>query len=286
MKKLTVLCPAYNQAPYIEKTLTGFVNQITGFDFTILVGDDASTDGTSDIIRRYATEYPTRVIPLIRPQNMGGMANGRELWSRVDTEYVIICEGDDYWLDDRFLQKGVDFLDSHPECPMFCANSLVHDLARGEVKRMIDQESGGWFSLATDHLLFAHTSARLMRYLPRRLMFDVFLFYYYASRGPCYFQNEIVSVYNLTGQGYWSSLADKTKRRYNLATLATLNKLFDYHYDRHFTAAILTGTRGAKFWKGLKHLMPPTSFWRLYRRLTNFPEDIELFWSDELEGQN
>ena len=49
--KVSVFCLAYNHEPFIRKTLDGFVMQKTTFPFEVLVHDDASTDGTAEIIR-------------------------------------------------------------------------------------------------------------------------------------------------------------------------------------------------------------------------------------------
>ena len=51
---VTVICLAYNHAPYIRDALEGFVCQRTTFPVEVIVHDDASTDGTADIIREYA----------------------------------------------------------------------------------------------------------------------------------------------------------------------------------------------------------------------------------------
>ena len=55
-KKLSVCVVAYNHAPYIAQALDGFLMQKTDFPFQVIVGDDASTDGTTEIIRRYAEQ--------------------------------------------------------------------------------------------------------------------------------------------------------------------------------------------------------------------------------------
>lgn len=46
-----ISCITYNHAPYIRECLEGFLMQKTNFPFEILIHDDASTDGTADIIR-------------------------------------------------------------------------------------------------------------------------------------------------------------------------------------------------------------------------------------------
>ena len=58
---VSILCTAYNHEAYIAQTLDSFLMQETDFAYEILVNDDASTDGTADIIREYAARYPERV---------------------------------------------------------------------------------------------------------------------------------------------------------------------------------------------------------------------------------
>ena len=58
---VSVYCTAYNHAQYIRSALEGFVSQKTNFKFEVIVHDDASTDGTADIIREYAKKYPDNV---------------------------------------------------------------------------------------------------------------------------------------------------------------------------------------------------------------------------------
>ena len=48
---VSVLCTAYNHEKYIAQTLQCIVDQQTDFAFELLVNDDASTDGTTAIIR-------------------------------------------------------------------------------------------------------------------------------------------------------------------------------------------------------------------------------------------
>ncbi|GHV57444.1 hypothetical protein FACS189460_4020 [Deltaproteobacteria bacterium] len=116
--KLTIVSTTYNHAPYIAQALDSWVSQKTDFPFQVLIADDCSTDGTTDIIRDYAARYPEIIKPVFRDQNLGPVKNGPDLMARIDTEYVAICEGDDFWLDPLKLQKQVDFLETHPECAL------------------------------------------------------------------------------------------------------------------------------------------------------------------------
>ena len=68
--KVSVLCTAYQHEPYIRQALESFVTQRTDFPFEVLVSDDASTDGTADIIREYAEKYPEIVRPFLQEKNL------------------------------------------------------------------------------------------------------------------------------------------------------------------------------------------------------------------------
>lgn len=116
MSLLTVICPCYNHEKFISAALDSFVIQKTDFRFEVLIGDDASTDGTPAIIQEYAAKYPDIIKPILREKNLGPNANVRDLYQRITSKYVAICEGDDYWIDELKLQKQVNFLENHPGC--------------------------------------------------------------------------------------------------------------------------------------------------------------------------
>lgn len=108
----------YNQAKFIRQALDGFVMQKTNFPFEVIVHDDASTDGTTDIIREYAEKYPDIIKPIIQTENQwvaGGKIWLRFIWPAIHGEYVAVCDGDDYWTDPNKLQKQADFLDNNPD---------------------------------------------------------------------------------------------------------------------------------------------------------------------------
>ena len=69
MVKVTVFCQAYNHEKYVQKCLEGFVMQKTTFPFEVIMHDDASTDGTADIIRQYAEKYPDIIKPIYQKEN-------------------------------------------------------------------------------------------------------------------------------------------------------------------------------------------------------------------------
>jgi glycosyltransferase involved in cell wall biosynthesis len=111
---VSVITIAYNQVRYIEQTLDSILAQRTSFDFEVLVGDDCSSDGTAEVIAKYAKRHP-QIVPVLRKTNFGPNANFQDLARRVRGKFVAICEGDDFWTDPNKLQKQVDFFEEHPE---------------------------------------------------------------------------------------------------------------------------------------------------------------------------
>ena len=70
---VSICCITYNQKDYIRDALEGFVRQETDFAWEVLIHDDASDDGTADIIREYAARYPDRIFPLLQEENQYSM---------------------------------------------------------------------------------------------------------------------------------------------------------------------------------------------------------------------
>ena len=128
--KVSILTTAYNHAPYIARALDSFLEQKTSFAFEIIVHDDASEDGTAEIIRQYAERYPTMIKTIFQEKNQ--YSQGADIYSfmkpLITGEYIAQCEGDDFWCDPQKLQKQVDYMDAHPECSYCFCNSYNVDL--------------------------------------------------------------------------------------------------------------------------------------------------------------
>lgn len=118
---VSICCITYNHEAYIRSALDGFLMQETDFSYEILIHDDASEDGTADIIREYAELYPDIIKPILREENQysKGIYNISVFnFPRAQGKYIAMCEGDDYWTDPRKLKKQVDYLQSHPDCSL------------------------------------------------------------------------------------------------------------------------------------------------------------------------
>lgn len=125
---VAIKCLTYNHEPYIRDALEGFVMQKTNFRFVAIVHDDASTDGTANIVRQYAEKYPDIIKPIFETENQYSKKNSSltkimaKALEATGAKYIAMCEGDDYWTDPHKLQKQVDFLEANPDYGMCYTN--------------------------------------------------------------------------------------------------------------------------------------------------------------------
>ncbi len=115
---VSIVCVTYNHKKYIKECLEGFLMQKTNFKYEIIVHDDASTDGTGEIIKKIADQNQDIIVPIIQETNQysrGVDIVNNIIMPKARGRYVAFCEGDDMWLSPEKLQLQVDFMDEHPE---------------------------------------------------------------------------------------------------------------------------------------------------------------------------
>lgn len=251
--KITVLCLAYNHASYIKDALEGFVSQKTRFSFEVIVHDDASTDGTADIIREYARRYPEIIKPVFQKENQysRGVAIGPTFcFPLVRGEYVALCEGDDYWTDPLKLQLQADALDAHPEVDLCTHGALVTQNGKFH-GYMPSRLWGGILSadkiirgmrLPTASLLIRR-EAYLRMIPPREILFnDTALLLQTCMRGGALYLPRCMSVYRYQTPGSWSAVHRGQARMDARKTEQAQLEAFDQWTEGRFHRAVLWRT--------------------------------------------
>ena len=208
-----IRCFTYNHEAYIEDALKGFVMQKTNFPFVAVVVDDASTDGTAEIIRRYEAEYPDIIKGIYLKENHYSQKKKKapyvKPW-RDRCTYEAVCEGDDYWIDPLKLQKQVEFMEKNPDYSMCCHNAIVLNQVSTKRERIksfnyftqnkeitISEIINDWY-IPTASILY-RISAR--KVTPSFFSGDYILSLMLASAGKIYYLNEFMSVYRLNRGG-------------------------------------------------------------------------------------
>lgn len=112
---VSVCVVTYNHKLFIEETIKSVLKQKTNFSYEIIISDDCSKDGTWEICENYANIYTDKIRLVSRAQNLGMARNWSRALSYCKGEFIALCEGDDYWIDENKLQLQVDFLQSNPD---------------------------------------------------------------------------------------------------------------------------------------------------------------------------
>lgn len=218
---LSIVCTTYNHARFIRDALDGFVMQKTNFPFEILINDDASTDGTADIVREYESKYPDLFRCVYQAENQWGKKSPWKdiLFPMVRGKYVALNEGDDYWTDENKIQKQVDFMESHPDFSICFHPVIMHwdDHCESDSIFPSTEERFGKDVLTLDDLLksnFIHTNSVMYRWRFHKDSLDLFpdgifpgdwyLHLLHAQVGKIGFLPDVMSVYRRNQGGVWT----------------------------------------------------------------------------------
>lgn len=112
--KVSVCVVTYNQENFIETCLCSILEQKVNFPFEVIISDDASTDGTVAILKKFRAQYPDIIRLVLHPVNIGAGINFQGAHDMAVGEYVAHCDGDDFFMQGK-LQYQVDFLEKNPE---------------------------------------------------------------------------------------------------------------------------------------------------------------------------
>jgi glycosyltransferase involved in cell wall biosynthesis len=110
--RLTVGMPVYNGDRTLATALEALLGQTFG-DFELVVSDNASTDGTPDLLARYAAFDP-RLRIVRQPQNLGANPNYSEVARRAHGEYFKWASSND-WCAPTFFERCIDVLDARSD---------------------------------------------------------------------------------------------------------------------------------------------------------------------------
>lgn len=161
--RFSILIPTYNQGGTIGQAVVSALSMDFD-DFEVIVVDDASTEvGSVDAPATKAvldSIRDARLTYVRNEKNIGRSATYREALSRAHGEWVMVCDGDDYYVDRDFLKKAASVISRQPNLVLVgmgdalaYADYLVPRPLAGE-ERLLDgkQVFLEWGHLAVPHL--------------------------------------------------------------------------------------------------------------------------------------
>ena len=234
----SIACATFEHGDLLGDAIRSFLLQKTDFRFEIVIRDDASTDGTRDLIAYYMQHYPRIIRARIYDENQFRLGRRpSDDWIGLTCgQYVAFCEGDDFWIDRDKLQDQVAQLQRHPDCVISVAGTLWYNVPddtlqeKGLVadERVHDGIPPQYHHTSTcviERRALEHTKAKQTKYgiygdtALRRLLVD---------HGKCICLPRLVSVYWVSGSGIWTSRSDDHKARDHVLIFAGLVRAARY----------------------------------------------------------
>jgi len=239
--EISVLLITYNHASFVRRAVESVLNQRTSRPWELIVSEDASTDGTLDIVRDVVQGDP-RVRYIISEVNLHSNESVARAIRAAKGRYLSMIDGDDFWIVDDKLERQAAILDADPKISACFHNALVVEGDSTEPTTRRWTPSGQSDTIGIDQIWHGNpyaTCAGMMRKQAlanlgpwysnlTTMITDWPLYALCAEHGELRFIDEPVGAYRLHGQGVFSALSTRSK----LAATADLYRLLDAGLDR------------------------------------------------------
>ena len=128
---VSVRLMAYNHGTFLRQAIESVLMQRTNFPFELVIGDDFSSDNTSEVLNNYKTDERINILKREKGdsywhkrQKFGRMFNFVDIVNNCKGKYIALLDGDDYWTDPLKLQKQVDILEANSDYSL-CFHDVI-----------------------------------------------------------------------------------------------------------------------------------------------------------------
>lgn len=255
MNKITVLMPSYNRGRYITEAVNSVLNQKTKFGVKLIITDDCSTDGSVEKIKDFHKTHPDNIEIILSGKNERLLSNILKAQMRVETEYFCVLDPDDYYTDEFFLQKAVDFLDTHKEFTIYSSNCMMlYDDGSHEpyIKTQVQDSVFSFNDLLQDKVIITQTAGSIFRnvvynngipeiiknaigtYSESSFRADTERYIFHLHKGKAYFKNEFAAVYRMHQDGIWTNTNKFHHNLLHAQAFYDYFRYFEYKYPEYF----------------------------------------------------
>lgn len=236
--KVSVAIITYNAEKYIREVLESVVTQECNFDFDIVVGDDASSDGTLSILKEYALKYVGIVKVIEHAENVGANENYLDVLSAATGEYIAHLDGDDLMYPQK-LQIQADYLDLNPDCTACFHNMRIFEDGTNRFIRLYNSPNRAKKASIDEVVKYGaglnHSSKMFRRStiedieltLPTEIVFDWLMHIIHARHGYLGYIDQVLGAYRIskTSVVYSNLKKIETVRQDLLLTLDLAKKM-------------------------------------------------------------
>ena len=246
---VSVCLITFNQARFIGQALDSILAQRTQHRIEVLVGDDASTDGTREILADYAARHPDVIKPILRDVNIGMMHNFVDVYERCAGDYLCPLEGDDRWCSPHKVERQVAFLEAHPDCAVcFHDTRVFHEAGafaphrlpgpRFPHRRTIGDAVQGNFA-QTPSIMYRHGLVpTLPGWYVELGLGDWTLLLLHAAHGYIAYLPVVMAEYRVHAAGVWSQQVPAFRLERWIAACRRMDRVFHGRFADEFGVQI------------------------------------------------
>jgi len=128
--KVSVIIISYNQIDLLKNAIESVIGQ-TVIPDQIVIADDASSDGSQDLIRDYSARFPGLIRPLLSPKNQGVSKNRNAGILAATGDLITWLDGDDVFLPKK-IESEKHILETCPEVDWVYSQVKIVNVATGQ----------------------------------------------------------------------------------------------------------------------------------------------------------
>lgn len=232
------LIPAYNAGEFLEKAVESLLVQTRKLD-RIIVIDDASTDSSTQTIRKWIDEGLVELIS--NPTNLGRAKSLNRAFEEVEADYFVLLDADDISLPNR-VELQLAFMEANPA--LGCSSSFIEYISStgnilgiGKLDIVNQEVFEHYFKIAEHFALFCPAAILRAEVVKREDL---------RFRGE-FWPADDIDLWNRIGEAGWSVLAQpEILVQYRIHGSSAVTSSFvrtrmQYEWLRHCLRARRTG---------------------------------------------
>lgn len=250
---ISIAIITYNQEFFIAKAIESVLKQELNLEYELLISDDASSDGTINILKSYKTKYPKKIRLIFNKTNLGPSENFHNLILKCKGKFIFLLEGDDFWTSMEKIQKQYEFLVDNPS---YIACSHRHMIVDENDNILVDEYTGpgksnlgeytlndfenyrycGFFGTIAFRNVFLKKPEKLipLKYL-HNFIVDISLNLILVLNGPVFILNENMAAHRILikkgGTNFKSTIRRKNQVKNRLLYLDRLKQFAKEKYN-------------------------------------------------------
>ena len=250
---VAIICHTYNHQEFISEAIESFLRQTTRFSIQIIIHDDCSEDNTLSIVKNYSDNYSNIFVVSQSENQLSKGVDGkfkifRSINEHVDSDYIALCEGDDYWVDNEKIDTQISFLKLNKDYVACTHRSKIYNYE----KRGFDGVIGWRYpNISTEEMILCGGGIVPTASIVLRTEFyklpdfglscgfgDYQLQIYFSLFGKVKNFNQIMSVYRINHPQSWTTKIKESSNDALYSVLKSENKMLeelnDYTYGKYY----------------------------------------------------